>query len=312
MQFEANIIQKSIGEENGVVIGTAELVYPRVILAEVNTHRVVSKNGASSRAIPFDRMVAAMRDNYFRPLKWLQNQPGMVTTEVMDGFYADECDEIWTSAMESAILHAKMLHKRKASKQYTNRLLEPFMMTRTLITTTRIANLFALRDHPDAMPEFQLLASMLKENWEKEDPIVRSCHEPMGGWHMPYIDGPDWDTARIYAVDGCGEEPVIPSHAMAPTDHNGMKTLLAMSIARCCRVSGKTFAGEHPDLEADFRTFSRLNTSPLHASPMEHQAYPLPTAHHIPSITGNLHGWVQCRKLMPNEAVEEINFARAA
>lgn len=38
-------------------ITTFKLVFPRFILAELNTHRLFSKNSASSRAIPFEKMV---------------------------------------------------------------------------------------------------------------------------------------------------------------------------------------------------------------------------------------------------------------
>lgn len=307
MQFEANVISKSIGKENGVMVGTIEVVYPRVILAEVNTHRVISKNGASSRAIPFAAMIKYLRENSFSPLQWLVNKPGMSTTEVMGPQDSAECQAIWLEAMEDAIRHATRLNDLHCSKQYMNRLLEPFMMTRTLLTSTRWENFYKLRDHGDAMPEFQHLAAMMGEAMRSAPAVERSCDDPIGGWHRPYTDEIDLDTATTYAFGG-GVEPKIRETNWAPTMNLGIKTLLTMSVARCCRVSGKTFAKEHPDLDADFRTFARLNSNPLHASPMEHQCFPLPTRAFAPWLTGNLHGFSQLRKLMPNEASEEASF----
>ena len=43
---------------------------PRIILAEFNTHRLFSRNSASSRAIPFKKMVQSVLENPFIPIAW--------------------------------------------------------------------------------------------------------------------------------------------------------------------------------------------------------------------------------------------------
>jgi len=317
MELRVNIVAASIGKENGVKIPTMELEYPRVALAEFNTHRVFTRNGQSSRAVPFPRMVEAMRANHHSPLRWLKNQPGMTATEVMLEDDAAECEAIWLETMEFNIAQAERLNAKHASKQYVNRLLEPWLMTKTLVTSTRWANFFKLRDHKDALPEFRELAAMMKEAFDKAEFIERSAKEPMAGWHLPYIKPQDWDTVREAVIDGGRPDPIeIPSSLVKhmsmflPQDvglsHPGMRTLIMMSVARCCRLSYKTFdTGVVPTLDQDYATFKKLATDPLHASPMEHVAFPLTHKLHVPGITGNFHGMRQLRKIMPNEAVEE-------
>jgi hypothetical protein len=303
-----NKIAKSVGERNGVKIATLELEYPRAALAEFNTHRVFTRNGQSSRAVPFNRMVAALRENFHQPLNWLKNQPGMVATEFMDATDAAAAQAIWEDAMEDAITHASNLNDLHVSKQYVNRLLEPWMMTRTLVTSTKWANFLKLRNHKDALPEFKLLAEMIGDALADDDYIERSPDEPMGGWHLPFIEPEDWDTVRHAVVEGVYEDPKeIPVDAYhgIGLGHSGMRTLIMMSVARCCRLSYKTFEGATPSLDADYSTFAKLATDPLHASPMEHVAFPMHERSTSDRLSRNFHGWIQFRALMPNESVSD-------
>jgi len=54
--IKATVICDSISEQ-GKRITTFELEYPRIIHSELMTHRMLSRNAASSRAIPFKAMV---------------------------------------------------------------------------------------------------------------------------------------------------------------------------------------------------------------------------------------------------------------
>ena len=53
--ISAKVIADSVCPK-GVRMTTMEIEYPRFILAELNTHRMLSKNSASSRAIPVKSM----------------------------------------------------------------------------------------------------------------------------------------------------------------------------------------------------------------------------------------------------------------
>jgi hypothetical protein len=60
---------------------TMLVTFPRIILAEFNTHRMFSRNSASSRAIPFNKMIKAIEDNPFVPLGFQKDHKGMQGTE---------------------------------------------------------------------------------------------------------------------------------------------------------------------------------------------------------------------------------------
>ena len=75
MYITAKVIADSIA--NGHTVTTLELEYPRYIHSELMTHRVFSRNAASSRAIPFDKMLQTITSMDQTP-KWTLNQKGMV------------------------------------------------------------------------------------------------------------------------------------------------------------------------------------------------------------------------------------------
>ena len=54
--IEAKIIADSISQTNARLT-TFQLVYPRMVHAELMTHRVFSRNASSSRAIPVAKII---------------------------------------------------------------------------------------------------------------------------------------------------------------------------------------------------------------------------------------------------------------
>lgn len=67
--IQAKIIADSLSPQ-GHRITTMQVTFPRMILAELNTHRLFSRNSASSRAIPFEKMVKSVQENPFIPTVW--------------------------------------------------------------------------------------------------------------------------------------------------------------------------------------------------------------------------------------------------
>ena len=55
-KISAKIVADSVSPQGDRLISVL-CTFPRIILAEVNTHRMLSKNTSSSRAIPFLKMV---------------------------------------------------------------------------------------------------------------------------------------------------------------------------------------------------------------------------------------------------------------
>ena len=80
--ISAKIIKDSING-HGDRITTMKLVFPRFILAELNTHRMFSKNSASSRAIPFSKMLDVVELNPFIPIAYQKTHPGMQGSEYL-------------------------------------------------------------------------------------------------------------------------------------------------------------------------------------------------------------------------------------
>ena len=70
MKNKVNITAHSLSPQGDELI-TVLATFPRIILAEINTHRMLSKNTSSSRAIPFKKkMVEAVQENPFIPIAW--------------------------------------------------------------------------------------------------------------------------------------------------------------------------------------------------------------------------------------------------
>lgn len=139
----------------GLRISSMLVTFPRFILAELNTHRMLTKSSASSRAIPFERMLKMVVENPFIPIAWQKDHKGMQGSEYFIEVSGDkigtEYDDIyhakeeWLTARDYAVIQAKQLNKQGVTKQLCNRLLEPFMRHTVLITATEYDNFFELR-----------------------------------------------------------------------------------------------------------------------------------------------------------------------
>ena len=60
---------------------TIQADFARIILAEVNTHRLLSRNSASSRAIPIEKMIEQVLTNTFIPFRFPKTHKGMQADE---------------------------------------------------------------------------------------------------------------------------------------------------------------------------------------------------------------------------------------
>jgi hypothetical protein len=60
-----------------VKIDTLLLRYPRCIHSDFMTHRVFSRNAASSRAIPVEKLIRDVINDPFIRVSWGKNQKGM-------------------------------------------------------------------------------------------------------------------------------------------------------------------------------------------------------------------------------------------
>lgn len=153
--IKSEIVADSINTQGDRLISVL-CTFPRIILAEVNTHRMLSKNTSSSRAIPFKKMLEAVENNPFIPIAWQKEHKGMQGSEYITDENTIKARRIqWLKARDNAIKSATELNftntgfteSEGVTKQLCNRLLEPFMWTTMLITGSREGwdNFFHLR-----------------------------------------------------------------------------------------------------------------------------------------------------------------------
>ena len=299
MTISAKVIADSI-TASGHRITTFELEYPRFCHAEFMTHRLFSRNAASSRAIPVTKAIELIKADTAKPIHWGKNQPGMSAKEECDKlirgcseFSGFSREEWWDEARDSAIYHAEYFNETGYHKQIVNRLLEPFTHIKVVCTATEYDNFFWLRRHPDAQPEIQELAEQMWQARESSKPIILNPT----GWHVPYFEKGYW------------------------TPHEGdvisLQDAIAISASCCAQVSYRV---NDDSLEKALNIYRRLvESTPVHASPFEHQATPI----HCPNFniwtgdgeledgvthidkdlnkwSGNFRGWIQNRQLIPN------------
>lgn len=268
------------------VLSTLLLRYPRWIHAEGRTHRLLdigedwgievrtpslmecddlSRNAASSRAIPVSKMIDDVTSDPAVPLFWGKNVAGMQAPEELPEDLIGIAKNAWHQAMQAAIDHARWLSNLGtregkdigAHKQIVNRLLEPFSHITVLVSATEWGNFFALRDHEAAEPHIAMLAREIRRELDRTDNI-----QPLqpGEWHLPFVTSADIDAARTIVDD-------------PEFDGNWVDLLISLSVARCASTSYKTVDGFDMTLDRAIALHDKLvGSRPIHASPCEHVA----------------------------------------
>lgn len=298
----ARVVADSISPE-GVRMTTFEIEYPRFILAELNTHRMLSKNSASSRAIPVKTMHEHMRQFPAGPVHWGKNQPGMQAKEELAPNDLADAKFMWKRAQQDAMHWAQQMAERVGlHKQVANRITEPWMIMKTVISGTEWNNFWWLRDHADAQPEIAELARKMHAAYDASTP------QPLnpGEWHVPYVNTyRSLINNELLYSDGKGDDITAEEARI-------------VSASCCAQVS---YRKNDDSYEKALKIYRQLiESEPAHASPVEHQATPMniesmcrfepetwePGVTHVSANSdlwsGNLRDWIQHRKLIPNEA----------
>ena len=192
--IQAKIICDSISPE-GTRLTTFEVEFHRFVLAELNTHRVFSRNYQSSRAVPIESMIKQVSEDPAMPIYWGKNQRGMQAAEELTGDELLATQNLWKEAAKEAANFASAMNACGGHKQIVNRVLEPFIWTKGVITATDEAmkGFFALRCHPMAQPEIRALADMMCSRYEGNIPTKLEY----GEWHLPYMDMDYPDTREL-------------------------------------------------------------------------------------------------------------------
>lgn len=290
--ISAKIIADSIDLHN-VRIVTYELEYPRFIHSELMTHRVFSRNSASSRAIPITIMLDTISNNPATPIHWGKNQSGMQAKEELQQPEKIRAQSLWNSSMQSAVHYSEAMHNAGVHKQIANRITEPYQHMKVVVTSTEWNNWFWLRNHLDAQPEIKELSNLMQEAFY--------CNKPEqlqhGEWHVPYVQTHrSIGGTRTYWHDDVAQIT--------------QKQALMVSASCCAQVS---YRKSDNSLEKAEMIFDKLiNSEPCHASPVEHQAMSFdmfdgewPEGYTHRDREGNMwsnnfRSWIQHRALIPN------------
>jgi hypothetical protein len=314
-EASARVIADSITED-GHRLTTVEAVCWRPLLPEQNTHRALSRNSASSRAIPVSKMLDRYGDESLdNPIVWPREKPGMQGGSELEGkawakardFWYDLVDTVGDRIHDYVREHpdpAERLHK-----SLLNRWLEIGLWQTQIITATTWDGYFWQRCHEAAEPHVRAMAEAIQEALEHSEPRLLG----LGEYHLPYFGESggfedDWD-AVIDRVDE--DRPRLAEGPYHRTDEPVIELAKRVSAGRCARVSHLNQAGQR-DLADDLTLFTRLTdrtddpADPPHASPLEHIATPWPynsaviempngkTMGPVPRL-GNFTGWWQFR-----------------
>lgn len=292
---------------NNIRIGTFILEYPRLCHSELMTHRVFSRNSASSRAIPTKAIIANLREDPADIVWWGKQMTGMQAKEQLSGMQLLAAKALWRIGMEIAIIGARLFAAAGLHKQIANRILETFQNIRVVVTSTEWNNFLALRDHPDAQPELAAVAREIAQLLKYSEP------HPLkpGQWHMPYID--------VHYVNG---EQQFFVWQEGDVQHKQVTLTEALKIS-ASMAAQESYRKSDASLGKAQNIFDRLiNSAPVHASPTEHQAMAMlqpklkgmitdsgweDGATHVDRDrnfwSGNFRGWIQHRQLIPNHHV---------
>jgi len=217
------------------------------------THRALSRNGASSRAIPLERC-----DFSYTPYVFPKENDRMIPGDVFDRESEEHLKftQEWHEHRDATLARAGLAWDwenskavqfenvnslytssgAKAHKEILSRLVEPFKLVKFIITATAWKNFFFLRCNKAAQDSIRYVATEMKRIRDENIPDHKE-------YHLPFISNEE------YQEFGVSDSALI-------------------SAGRCASVS---FGTTNKDNEKALRLSKRLQKDG-HWSPFEHQA----------------------------------------
>lgn len=317
MGFEARVLADSVAE-NGCRLTTLEVTFPRMVLAEFNTHRVFSRNSASSRAIPTWKQLKRILDEPFLPLYWGTNKPGMQAGAEIG--YEDKAlaEKLWLIDRDFAIATVVALSAGTEG-------LRPDPKNTSSVAMEEFDNLAIELNQLVAWAEPLLPSSLTLSEQLHKQTVNRLLETFM--WHTVIVTATEWDNFWALRVSPLAQPeinraaelmleayntstpvelsseewhlPLIQPDELEWAAANPEEARL-VSAGRCARVSYLTHDGVRNRSE-DIKMCRSLMTNG-HMSPLEHVGRPQ-TAEEFAAdpFSGNFRGWHQYRKDVPNE-----------
>lgn len=273
MSVNAQILADSTNPV-GVRLTTFRLTYPRSVHSDLMTHRVLSRNSRSSRAVPPEKVIEQVFENPVIP-KFYERRKGMGYDTPLDGLNQGLAVGYWLRARDDAVDAARRLIAAGADKENINRLLENWTWHTAIFSGTEWDNFFALRatppDDQKPSPFVQQLAQKMQTAMKASDPFPLEA----GQWHLPGLTPGD-EFAEALAT-------------------KAFKFWATVAAGRLARESYGTVALEERQDKGHARGEMLKNSG--HWSPLEHPAMAVESHDFI----GNFRGFKQLRKFYPHE-----------
>ena len=256
---QVKVIQDSLSPTGDRLV-TFEIETYRYIWAEVMTHRQLSRNGQSSRAVP-SKTVLKVNEDFVRPIVYGKNKAGMSSTEEFNELESAKIQKVWDATANYVFAASKQLGELGLHKQWVNRITEPFSKIKAVISATEWDNFFWLRIDPEAaQPEIVDLATKMQK--AMQDSIPLQLKE--GELHVPYVErevGFDLSDEIRYYINGRDGGKLSKEEA------------LRISASCCCQVSYRKL---DDSFNKAMEIWDKLFSGPKpHFSPTEHQAVAL-------------------------------------
>lgn len=288
MSYSAKVVADSISEF-GVRLVTMVITLPRIMLAELNTHRMFSRNSASSRAIPLFKQLLLLMKSFFVPTEFGTAVGGMQAGPNLEGSRLKEAQRLWRELFFIVVHYAMKL---STSSRFIEREWAKWQLEKNDNYEEFVVHIAQLLENKNSVVYKQ--KSMLRTT----KGLVNRLLEPFM-WHTVIITATEWDNffalrnhenaqleIRLAAQlmkqaydastpkklkEGEWHLPFLQPDEEEWAKANPEQARLAV-VARCARVSYLTHDGE-ANLEADLKLAERLRSAG-HMSPFEHAATP--------------------------------------
>ena len=321
--FSARILADSVSPK-GVRLTTCEATFPRYILSEVNTHRTLSRNSASSRAIPVVKQIRKLLAHPVVPTRIGVNKSGMQASRFLEGEELRKAQKNVILKRDRAVIGAleDLVGREYVANAFGaelgNVFANGFDEKALLVVDAILAHYSKVIEAQKLVPGFEDPEGFL--NIHKQ--TLNRYMEPFM-WHTAVISATDWDNfyaLRIHAnaqpeieeiarlmkeamdastpvaLDyGQWHLPFVTDEEKAEINDENIEAWKRISAGRTARVSYETHNGTR-DTVKDTELATTLENDG-HMSPFEHVATPVEDEGYI----GNFRGWLQMRKTIEFE-----------
>lgn len=288
MAYEAFVLADSINSK-GCRLTTFQATYPRIVHAEMMTHRVCSRNSASTRAISVIAQLTNLLKEFFEPQRFGINQKGMQSAEFLSGPKEVEAKAIWEAGRDRALTTFLELILGRAMMID----LLGYDPTREFVS----ANMLRGKQR-----EIEAMIPSMVDGFKLKDPSELNIHKQLAArgleaymWHTIVLSATEY--ANFFALRDHGAaqgEIQLIAHMMRKAyetsvpkklkfgewhlplvdegEFNDLQTSIEASVGRAASTSyGRQDV--HKTAEDEHRRYTDLLSS-HHMSPFEHQATP--------------------------------------